>query len=106
MTRLNDHKQIMTMCSHLKTIVLDNIRLCLIDQKLQQFSEDQVREIKSKERLVQSMRDTHDGQKSEAKVNTAELDDMRIQMANLKHKNDAYESELEQKINEKNLMDK
>ena len=34
MTRLNDHKQIMTMCSHLKTIVLDNIRLCLIDQKL------------------------------------------------------------------------
>lgn len=34
MTRQNDHKQIMTMCSHLKTMVLDNIRLCLIDQKL------------------------------------------------------------------------
>jgi hypothetical protein len=31
MTRQNDHSQIMTMCSHLKSIVLDNIRVCLIN---------------------------------------------------------------------------
>jgi hypothetical protein len=52
MTRQNEHKQIMTMCDHLKTIVLDNIRLCLIDQKLLAYSKEQVNELDTKTKLI------------------------------------------------------